>query len=135
MSIYEDLLAIPTPESQPVVSRSAGIEDQAAADLALIDAAVQRLSEDIPTSEVGPAPAEGSSVGEFVMPSYKRVLSYMQEVAQRLEELRSLAPLPTNAEQSPIKLPVSALSLQEWQSLIRVSVCITIFFFTSTRRC
>ena len=139
VSIYEDLLALPTPndtrESPPQTQQS-----QAEADHAMMLAVEQRLFNDVPesalsitslTSTLRSLRAQASSSSNIASnetghyegqqhgKSHQTVVIRLKSIVEKLDAVR--ATVDSGTMQG--NLPISLLSIQEWQSLIRTCVC------------
>ena len=137
VDIYEDLLALPTQELPQQTQQS-----QAEADHAMMLAIKQRLFDDVPesilsitsplistlrslraqtsTSSMSNEPAEtGHCEGQQHGKPHLTIVIRLKSIIEKLDAVR--ATVDSGAIQE--NLPISILSLQEWQSLIRTCVC------------
>ena len=143
VSIYEDLLAPTTPndtqESPPQTQQS-----QAEADHAMMLAVEQRLFNDVPelalsitsplTSTLRSLRAQASPSSNIASneqaetghyegqqhgKSHQTILIRLKSIVEKLDAVRATVDSGTMQD----NLPISLLSIQEWQSLIRTCVC------------
>jgi len=104
-SIYEDVLAVPVPQSAEPDMRAAQraiMKAQADEDLKVIEALEERLLDDTQTP--------GSP--------YRRILNRAHEIVTRAEAARTAV----NPDADSRRLPMGVLSVRECEALIRASV-------------
>lgn len=146
VNIYQDLLALPTP-SGTQESLQQRQQSQAETDQTMMLAIEQRLFENLPdadTSTMSPLTStlrnlraqtstaqslesseqieEGGYEVEHAKP-YQRTAVRLKSIIEKLDAVRATVELSGMQE----SLPISILSLQEWQALIRTCVCLKSF--------
>lgn len=127
--LYEDLLALPKSDKDSQPDPVALERAQAERDLSVVNTVDKRLYSDTP--DTSPEELHDSTdpalhptvLGPSVQP-YHRVLSRAHDIVSRVEAVRASL-VDSTAGQDLV--PISVLSMPEYESLVRVCVCTTPF--------
>lgn len=118
LALYEDVMAVPIPETMQenkAASLEAVRQAQDQEDLKVIDSLQLRLLDE--------APAESSQRANANETVYRRILVRAHEIFTRIEATtKAVNPATKNS------LPLSVLSIREFEALMRQSVCCIIIF-------
>ncbi|KXN85228.1 hypothetical protein AN958_11503 [Leucoagaricus sp. SymC.cos] len=125
--LYEDLLSIP-PQPPKISDDVVSPEAQLAEDKATVREAEERLVQSFPEAASLTLGDDQQKVTFYGMKPFRRVLRRAQAVVAQLEEMRGVAMRGTDLEGHPVagpsqvSVPISVLSLKEFESIIRICV-------------
>lgn len=124
--LYEDLLALPKNDKVSQSHPEALKQTQAEQDLSILNAIDQRLCpiEDVTPSKELRQLHSSYHLAEHSVQLYHRVLARAHDIVSRVESVRSS--LSDGAVHTDF-VPISVLSIPEYESLVRVCVCIIRF--------